>query len=404
MSKRALLFAYLALVCLCIGASCPQPASATAADQPVTVYVFWTIGCPHCLHEKEFLAALKRRDQAIKVVALEVSGSRENRELFQKAGKLLQADISGVPFTVIGNQYVIGWQDASTTGRAIETAIGEARSRGAPDLVAGLLATPGPSLPGGADKPAVPETLTLPVLGQVNLKYLSLGAVTVIIGGLDGFNPCAMWVLIFLITLLLGMEDRRRMWVLGSAFIIASGTVYFLFMTAWLNLLVFLGFIFWIRIIIGLVALLAGGYNLKEYWTNVSGACTLSQGPRRQRTMDRLKAVISLEKFWLALGGIVLLSFLVNLVELVCSAGFPVVYLQILSLTPMPFWQYYLYLLLYIVIFMLDDIIVFVIAMITLELTGVTSYYRRFANLIGGVLMLLLGLLLIFKPGWLMFG
>ena len=402
MSKSALLFGYLLLVCLCIGPSCPQPAS--VADKPVTVYVFWTVGCPHCLHEKEFLAALKRRDQTLEVVALEVSGSRENRELFQKVGKLLQADVSGVPFTVIGNQYIIGWQDESTTGRAIETAIYDAQSGGAPNLVAGLLAAPGPGLPGGADKPAVPETLTLPVLGQVNLKYLSLGAVTVIIGALDGFNPCAMWVLIFLITLLLGMEDRRRMWILGSAFIIASGMVYFLFMTAWLNLLVFLGFIFWVRIIIGMVALFAGGYNLKEYWTEVSGACTLSHGTRRQRTMDRLKAVISLQNFCLALGGIVLLSFLVNLVELVCSAGFPVIYLQILSLTPMPFWQYYLYLLLYIVIFMLDDIIVFVVAMITLQLTGVTSRYRRFANLIGGVLMLLLGLLLIFKPHWLMFG
>jgi hypothetical protein len=120
--------------------------------------------------------------------------------------------------------------------------------------------------------------------------------------------------------------------------------------------------------------------------------------------MDRLKAVISLQNFWLALGGIVLLSFLVNLVELICSAGFPVIYLQILSLTPMPFWQYYLYLLLYIVIFMLDDIIVFVVAMVTLQLMGVTTRYKRLSNLIGGVLMLLIGLLLIFKPGWLMFG
>jgi thiol-disulfide isomerase/thioredoxin len=402
MVKRTGLFVCLAVVLLLLGWSASPLAH--AGDKPVAVYLFWTTGCPQCVHEKEFLAALQRRDQAVKVVALEVSGSRENRELFQKVGKLLQADISGVPFTVIGNQYVIGWQDESTTGRAVETAIRNARSGGAPDLVAGLLAAPGPSLPGGADKPAVPETLTLPVLGQVNLKYLSLGAITVIIGALDGFNPCAMWVMVFLITLLLGMEDRRKMWVLGSAFIIASGVVYFLFMTAWLNLLVFLGFIFWIRIIIGCVALFAGGYNLKEYWTDVSGACTLSQGARRQRTMDRLKAVISLQNFWLALGGIVLLSFLVNLVELICSAGFPVVYLQILSLTPMPFWQYYLYLLLYIVIFMLDDIIVFVAAMITLQLTGLTSRYRRFANLIGGVLMLLLGLLLIFKPGWLMFG
>ena len=402
MVKRTGLFFCLAVVWLLLGWSGAPPAH--AGDQPVTVYLFWATACPHCVHEKEFLAALKRRDQSVKVVALEVSGSRENRELFQKVGKILQADVSGVPFTVIGHQYIIGWQDESTTGRAIEAAIGEARSRGAPDLVAGLLAAPGPSLPVGADKPAVPETLTLPVVGQVHLKYLSLAAITVIIGALDGFNPCAMWVMFFLINLLLGMENRRRMWVLGSAFIIASGAVYFLFMTAWLNILIFLGFIFWIRIIIGCVALFAGGYNLKEYWTEVSGACTLSQGARRQRTMDRLKAVISLQNFWLALGGIVLLSFLVNLVELICSAGFPVVYLQILSLTPMPFWQYYLYLLLYIVVFMLDDIIVFVVAMITLQLMGVTTRYKRFSNLIGGVLMLVLGLLLIFRPGWLMFG
>jgi len=402
MLPRTGLFVCLAAVLLWLGWSAPPPTS--AGDKPVTVYLFWTAGCPHCLHEKEFLDALKRRDQAIQVVAVEVSASRENLELFQRVGKLLQADVSGVPFTVIGNQYVIGWRDEATTGRALETAIHEVRSRGAPDPVAGLLAAPGPALPGGADKAAVPETVTLPVLGQVHLKYLSLGVITVIIGALDGFNPCAMWVLVFLINLLLGMEDRRKMWALGSAFIVASGAVYFLFMTAWLNLLVFLGFIFWVRIIIGGVALLAGGYNLKEYWTDVSGTCTLSRGARRQRTMDRLKAVISTQKFWLALGGIVVLSFLVNLVELICSAGFPVVYLQVLSLTPMPFWQYYLYLLLYIVIFMLDDIIVFVVAMITLQMMGLTTHYKRLSNLIGGVLMLLIGLLLIFKPGWLMFG
>ena len=95
---------------------------------------------------------------------------------------------------------------------------------------------------------------------------------------------------------------------------------------------------------------------------------------------------------------------MVNLVELICSAGFPVVYLQILSLTPLPFWQYYLYLVLYIVIFMLDDIIIFVAAMVTLQMMGVNTSYKRFSSLIGGILMLAIGVLLIFKPGWFMFG
>jgi hypothetical protein len=194
------------------------------------------------------------------------------------------------------------------------------------------------------------------------------------------------------------------MWILGSAFIIASSAVYFLFMTAWLNIIIFLGFIFWIRIAIGLIALLAGAYNLREYWRDTAGVCTLSHGARRQRTMERLKEIIATRKFLFALGGIMVLAFMVNLVELICSAGFPVVYLQVLSLTPLPFWQYYLYILLYIIIFMLDDLIVFVLAMLTLQMVGATTHYKRFSSLIGGLIMLAIGLLLIFKPGWLMFG
>ena len=213
-----------------------------------------------------------------------------------------------------------------------------------------------------------------------------------------------MWVLIFLINLLLGMTDRNKMWILGGAFIVVSGVVYFLFMTAWLNLLVFLGFLFWVRLIIGMVALGAAAFNLKAYFTDTSGVCTLSHGARRRQTMARLKEIIQTRKFFLALGGIVVLAFLVNLVELICSAGFPVVYLQILSLTSLPFWQYYLYLLLYIAVFMLDDIIIFVVAMITLQLMGVTTQYKKCSDLIGGVLMLIIGVLLIFKPEWLMFG
>jgi len=399
----------LGWIIICLGALLAvgfKAAGAADISRPVTIYLFWTQGCPHCAHEKEFLVRLHRALPDIQIVTFELSGSADNRQLFQQVGALLKADISGVPFTVIGKHYLIGWQDDATTGRSIEAAVEEARRTGAPDIIAPIRAGPRPMAPPAVapKTQAVPETLTVPLVGQINLKYLSLGLVTVIIGALDGFNPCAMWVLIFLINLLLGMEDRKKMWILGSAFIVASGAVYFLFMTAWLNLLVFLGLIFWIRIGIGVVALCAGGYNLKEYLTNTTGVCTLSHGDRRQRTMERLKEIIATRKFWLALGGIILLAFMVNLVELICSAGFPVVYLQILSLTPLPFWQYYLYLLLYIVIFMLDDIVIFVVAMLTLQMMGVTTRYKRFSNLIGGILMLAIGVLLIFKPGWLMFG
>ena len=254
------------------------------------------------------------------------------------------------------------------------------------------------------EKQAIPEKLPLPLVGEIEIKYLSLGLVTLIIGLLDGFNPCAMWVLVFLINLLLGMEDRRKMWILGGTFIAASGVIYFLFMTAWLNFLIFVGFIVWVRIAIGGVALLAGFYNLREYFTSRAGVCKLEAGAGRKKRLERIKEAVHSRKFWLALGGIILLAIAVNLVELICSAGFPVIYLQILSLNKLPFWQYYLYMVFYIIMYMLDDMIIFVAAMITLQLLGVGTKYKQASNLVGGVLMLILGLLLIFRPDALMFG
>jgi len=396
--KIILLIFFLAAISINLGA----PTFIAASDQPVNVYVFWTKGCPHCALEKEFLGKLAGQDKQVKIITFELTESRDNRELFRKVSEELRANVSGVPFTVLGERYFIGWLDEVSTGALIVQAVAEARLTNAADVVGRLRAQPLPAWSG--EKKTIPEKLALPFFGEIEIKYLSLGLITVLIGALDGFNPCAMWVLVFLINLLLGMEDRRKMWVLGGSFILSSAVVYFLFMTAWLNLLVFLGFIIWVRIAIGLVALLAGFYNLREYFTNLAGVCKLSDTEKRQRRMAKLKEIVETRKFLLALGGIILLAFAVNLVELICSAGFPVIYLQILSLTPMPFWQYYLYLVLYIFVFMLDDMIVFIVAMVTLQLLGLGTKYKQASNLIGGILMLLLGILLIFRPEALMFG
>lgn len=250
----------------------------------------------------------------------------------------------------------------------------------------------------------IPSTITVPVFGEIKTKNLSLPLFTILLGALDGFNPCAMWTLLFLISLLLGMKDRKRMWILGSAFIVASASVYFLFMAAWLNLLLFIGFILWIRVIVGLVALAGGGYNLKEYFTNKEAGCKVTGTEKRQRVFEQLKKITQQKSFYLALGGIIILAFAVNLVELICSAGLPVVFTQVLALSNLAKWQYYAYMLLYIFIFMLDDLFVFFAAMLTLQMTGVTTKYTRLSHLIGGILMLIIGLLLIFKPEWLMFG
>jgi len=212
-----------------------------------------------------------------------------------------------------------------------------------------------------------------------------------------------MWTLLFLISLLLGMQDRRRMWILGSSFIITSALVYFLFLSAWLNLFLFLGVVTWVRWIIALVALGSGTYYLYDYCRNQSG-CSVMGDEKRQAVFNKLKEITQKKQFFLALGGIILLAIAVNLVELVCSAGLPAVYTQVLSLSNLASWQYYLYLALYILVFMLDDLFIFFTAMLTLKAVGIESKYSRLSHLIGGILMVIIGTLLLFKPSWLMFG
>ena len=369
----------------------------------INVYFFWAKGCPHCSNEKPFLEKLEQRYDGLKIHSFEVTNNRDNVSLLQRIGKELDVDVSGVPFTVVGSHYFSGWYNEEITGVAIEEAVKCALLDGCYDVVGNLI-TPITPAPKSRDSKAIPETIKLPIFGEIETKSFSLPVLTIVFAALDGFNPCAMWALLFLISLLLGMENKRRMWVLGSAFIAASAFVYFLFMSAWLELFLFLGFIFWFRIIIALVALAAGVYNLREYFINKEGVCKVTGGNKKRKLFEKLKVITQKKQFWLALGGIIILAFAVNLVELICSAGLPAIYTQILTLTELAKWQYYLYLLLYIFIFMLDDLLVFFIAMATLQITGVASKYSRWSHLIGGVLMFIIGLLLILRPEWLMFG
>ena len=398
-----------------------QPA---LAQDKINLYFFYGNGCPHCAKEEIFLQKLEKGNDNISVFRYEVWYNQNNAKILADVGKSLNLNVSGVPLTIIGDKSVSGYYSDETTGEKIKSIISYYTVNECSDVVAPILdQTNGTNVcPHGCDKngdecahncgctadniksPDFPETINIPIFGEVKVKGLSLPIFTIIVGALDGFNPCAMWVLLFLISLLLGMKDRKKMWILGSSFIIASGAVYFLFLAAWLNFFLFLGFIFWIRLIIGVFAMGSGYYHLKEYFKNRKGVCAVTGDEKRRAWFDRIKVVIAKENFWLALGGIIILAGAVNLVELLCSAGLPAIYTQVLSLSNLSSWQYYAYLLLYIFIFMLDDILIFVIAMLTLQMKAISSKYTRWSNLIGGVIIFAIGVLLIFKPGWLMFG
>jgi hypothetical protein len=246
--------------------------------------------------------------------------------------------------------------------------------------------------------------INVPGLGEIDVLNFSLPCITIVMGILDGFNPCALWILLFLISLLLGIKNKKRMWFLGGAFILASASVYFLFMVAWLKFILFIGFVMWARFLIGSVAFLGGSYNLKEFLFNKGSGCKVVNDEKRQKVFVRLKQIIQQRSFLISLVGIIFLAFAVNLVELLCSAGLPAVYTQILALNNLVGWQYYSYILLYILFFMVDDLFIFFVAMTTLQMTGISTKYSRHSKLIGGVIMIIIGILFIFKPEWLIFG
>ncbi|MFC1613149.1 TlpA family protein disulfide reductase [Patescibacteria group bacterium] len=384
------------------------------SDKEINLYFFWANGCPHCKEEKKFLEKIKEKyDDNINILSFEVTSNRANIKLFKEVGKKLDANVSSIPFTVIGEKYIVGWHNEASSGIFLESIIKDALEHNCSDVVMNLIdekdiveANNEVCAVSIEDKKktGLPEKIRLPLFGDIEIKNFSLPFLTIVVGALDGFNPCAMWVLLFLITLLLGMKDKKRMWILGTVFISVSAFVYFLFMSAWLNLFLFLGFIFWVRIMIAIVALFSGGYYLKDYFTNKAGVCKVTGNEKRKKIFDRLKDITHKKQFLFALAGIIVLAFAVNLVELICSAGLPAVYTQILSLSDLARWQYYLYLLLYIVVFMLDDLVVFFMAMITLRTIGVSGKYSRISRLVGGIIMVIIGILMLFQPGWLMFG
>ncbi len=426
---------------------------AQAAGLP-TVHLFWADGCPHCADEKAYLPDLIRRFPGLEIRTYEVSSDPASADLFRRVGEELGVNLAGVPVTVVGRRYVLGFRDAATSGQAIESMLQQVIASGEPDLVGSLtgsasavetpvepqavqmLTRPGPQMidpgpppepesgaaspepdndatPPGSASPeetprngglGVPEEVRLPLLGTVRLAEASLPVFTIVLALLDGFNPCAMWVLLFLLSLLVGIPDRKRAWILGASFVAASSLVYFLFLAAWLHVFLFLGFIFWVRLAVGLVALAAGGYYLYDFIVNKRGGCGIVSDSLREKIFARTRAAVSRGSLVLGIAGIVTLAFAVNLIELVCSAGLPAVYTQVLALNHLPGWQYYAYLILYILVFLADDLFIFFTAMLFLQLTGIQHKYTRCARLAGGLLMLAVGLLLLFKPEWLTFG
>ncbi|MBR2833597.1 MAG: hypothetical protein IKE75_04135 [Bacilli bacterium] len=372
----------------------------TVSAKEVTLNLFYGRECPHCEAEQQYLKTLEKKyNGKIRINKFEVWHNKENSEFLTKVKEALGDDNNYVPYTVIGTTAITGYNE--DTKSKIESLLNEALKTNPVDAVKYVKA--GKEIP--KEKKKNDSNVTVPLLGKVNAKEVSLPLLATLIGFVDGFNPCAMWVLLFLISMLISMKNKKRMWTLGLTFLITSALVYLLFMVAWLGIAINAFQQSILRIIIAIVALVAGIVNLNSFLKTRKGpdGCTVVSDGKRQKMLAKIRAFTSEKSFVLALLGVITLAISVNLVELACSAGLPLLFTSILAMNDLNAFQYGFNLFLYILFFLLDDIIVFFIAMKTLEVTGISTKYSKYSHLIGGIIMLLIGILLIFKPAWIMF-
>ena len=395
------------------------PLSVNADERIVNIHLFYGDGCPHCAAEKEFLSDYLKDKPNVKLYTYEVWGSSKNQQLLSDVQRQMGSSASGVPYTVIGKKVIVGYSDGTTDEnikQSVEYYLNEENEyRDYAGEVTGVskknsskIETPTKEEKddNSNEENTFSEEVSVPVLGKINAKSVSLPLLAVVLGFVDGFNPCAMWILIFLITMLFNMKDKKKMWILGLTFIITSGVVYLLFMLTWLNLATFISKISFIRLLIALVAIVVGIINLSKYISSLNkkdDGCDVVDKKERKKIMEKIISITKEKKFVLAILGIMVLAASVNIVELMCSVGLPLVFTQILAMNDLSTFSYMIYMFIYIFFFLIDDIVVFAIAMITLKVTGISTKYTKYSHLIGGIIMLIIGILMIVKPELLMF-
>ena len=347
------------------------------------VVVYVRDGCPHCADAKAFLERLHAERPGLRIRYRAVDRDPTARDELVALSRAAGVWPPGVPTFVIDGEVRIGFDDDARTGRELRA------------LLERVDGTSGGS-PGQA-RGEVDHAL----LGTLSAARLGLPLFTLAMGLLDGFNPCAMWVLLFLLSLLMRLNDRRRMALVAGTFVLASGAVYFAFMAAWLNVFLAVGLSDLVRIALGGVALVIGALNVKDFVALGAGPSLSIPASARPALVARMHHIRTARALPAMLLGAAALAVVVNFVELLCTAGLPAIYTAVLAQRALSPAAHYAYLTLYIAGYMADDIVMVTVAVAALGAGKLTERSGRALKLASGVVMLALGLVLLLAPQWL---
>ena len=361
-------------------------AQETAKDN--VFYFFYSYKCPHCHEAQPFVAQIEKEYPDITFKKLEVLQVPENRELFRNMIQKLNITNAGFPTFIFNGKFIVGFQ----TGHH-DALIREMIEMNKVD---------GESC-GEQCQECKENVMDVPFLGKIDAQLVKLPSFTFIIGLLDGVNPCAMWVLMFLLTLLVAAKNRKKVIMIGTVFVLSSGVVYFLFMTAWLNIFTFMGMTTYVTIALGVVALIMGLINMKEFFFFKKGVSLMIPDKVKPKLFAKMRAVINNKSMFLSILGTIALAFFVNLIELGCTIGLPAIYTRVLSIQNVSTLKKYLYMALYNVYYVVPLAIIVLVFVVTMGKHRFEEKHAKKLKLVSGLLMLTLGLILIIKPDLLVF-
>lgn len=349
-------------------------------DEKVNIYLFYSKICPHCQKEEKYFETLKEKYQdKINIYTYEVTENKTNNEIMKSLKKELKENSQGVPFTIIGSKTFLGYDESlnERIENTIESYLDENTKTN--------------------------NTYTIPILGKIEAKNASIILIAIILGFIDGFNPCAMWILLLLINMCISIKDKKKMLIVCLTFIITSGIIYFLSMLG-IGFILDLTTISYIRNIIAILAIILGIYNLYTYLkTRKQTGCHVVKKEKRKTIITKINNILNNKNTLLMFGGTIILATSVSLVEMACSLGFPTIFLELLSINNIHSFLKVTYLLIYILFYLIDDIVVLFLSIKAFETKGISTKYNKYVHLIGGLIMILMGVLLIFKPEWIMF-
>jgi len=431
-TKRKIWIAVLVVTILFLGLGI-QVVKGAPQDHQVNIYLFWGEGCPHCADAKPAMTAIAESNPEVGYFGFEVYKDQGNLDLFYRFAEAFGFVPQGVPTIFVGERYWVGYSE--TIRVEIQAYVDQCLVDGCPDPGGEILSGSAPNITNTPESPSTPthsltpeptqtsqaeasltptpvlpeddpepdgensNTVTLPLIGTVDLSQQSLLISTLIISFVDGFNPCSLWVLSMLLAITLNTQSRKKVLIIGLVFIFVTGLIYALFIGGLFTVFRVVRFIGWIQVIVALIALVFALVNIKDYFWFKEGLSFTISDEKKPGIYKGIRRILNAnESIWVMIGSTVILAAGVSLVEFSCTAGLPMLWSSLVASQDVSGIAFIGYLLVYMLVYQLDELAIFLVSVFTLRKSKLEEKHGRILKLLGGMLMLTLAIVMLIDP------